>query len=411
MDDIDLCTEGNHNCDGEDTIADNDPYEVVTLGSLYSKDISNAYFLHERPSSFLKDAGFLNDKKYIHHDNPPWPAHYTEYMKPMQTIIGAGNELPTLLRHKPKPEILEHWRKWLPFFPQPDLRDLTTEDTGDRKLITLFPLQFYPKEKHAYDPDMHYKILSKNCIPDMGATSPHHMTIDDYTVPCFIKVSHCHSGNGTFKANTREKAEKLIKYIRDEVRCPDPSISEVVDDVTGNYCVQFYLHKNGTIRWLGVTIQNITENFDYNGNYCNWNEQMALKKKLYSSVMPVKEYLHKKGYFGIVGIDVLTSKSGKYVIDVNPRINGSTKLVLMAPHLAARGFPTSTMVPIPNIRGNEIEMMRMFDKINSLGEGLVINLTSSEAPDGKTCVGHVAMFARDEDGIINLRNHILNDQE
>jgi len=410
MDDIEL-TQGNHNAVGQDKHSDNDPDEVVTLGSLYAQDIPNAYFIFERPSSSLKDAGFFNDKEYIHHDNPPWPAHFTEYMKPVQTCVGAGNELPVLLRYQPKPEVLQHWKRWLPFFPQPDLRDLTTEDTGDSKLITLFPLQCYPKEKHGHDPDMHYKVLSKNCIPEMGANSPHHMTKEDYTVPCFIKVSHSHSGNGTYKAKTREQAQKIIKYIRDEVHCTEPSISEVVDDITGNYCAQFYLRKNGTIRWLGVTIQNITEDFDYNGNYCNWNEQMALKKKLYSSVMPVKEYLHKKGYFGIIGVDVLTSKSGNYVIDVNPRINGSTKLVIMAPHLAARGFPTSTMVPIPNIRGNEIEMMRMFDKINRLGEGLVINLTSFESPGGKTCDGHVVMFAKDEDGIKNLRNHIVNDKE
>jgi hypothetical protein len=320
----------------------------------------------------------------------------------------AGNDLPFLMRHKPRKELKKHWKKWLPFFPEADVRDLHTEDTGDSQFITYFPLQWLPREKHSVDPDVHHKLLCKLTIPEMGATCPNHMTVYDYTVPCMIKVTHGVSGRGTYMAKTKAQAEKIINELRDEARCPEPSISEVIEDITGNYCVQFYLHKTGDIQWLGCSKQAVTDEFDWDGGYVNWNEQDELKKLYFNSVMPVKEYLHKNGYFGIVGVDVLSNKEEHYVVDVNARINGSTSLLLITPHMAAKGFPMSALLIIPDVKGDEIELIERLDQINSLGEGIIIDMASAESQDGKTCEAHVCMFAKSERGVKDLYNLVLN---
>ena len=383
------------------------PGEVVTLGSLFAKDLPNGYILPEQPSSFNNQAKFLNDERYVVHDCPPWPLFYIEYLKPVQLCLVAGNELPILVRFKPGEKLKEHWKKWLPFLPEADARDLDIVATGDSKIITLYPLQWMPKEKHAVDPDVHHKMLCKNAIPEMGANCPHHMSLHDYTVPCMIKVSHGLVGRGTYIAKTRSQADKIISQIQDEMCCPVPSISEVIEGITGNYCVQYFLHKTGEIEWLGCSSQVVTEDFGWNGGYADWSLQAELKEKLYATVMPVKEYLHKNGYFGVVGIDVLTNKEGNFVVDVNARINGSTTLLLIAPHMSARGFPRSALLKIPNVIGNKTEMLERFDAINNLGEGIVINLASVEAEDSKTCEGHVCMFAKSEMGIKNLHERII----
>jgi hypothetical protein len=382
--------------------------DVVTLGSLYAIDLPDGYILPERPSSFHPKAKFLNDERYAIHDFPPWPLLYIEWLKPIQLCLVAGNDLPVLVRYKPGEQLKEHWKKWLPFFPEADTRDLLTEETGDSQFITLYPLQWLAREKHAVDPDVHHKMLCKNTIPEMGASCPFHMSVHDYTVPCMIKASHGLSGRGTYMAKTESEAERIINKLRDEVRCTQPSISEVIQDLTGNYCIQFYLHKTGNIRWLGCSKQAVTEEFGWNGGYVDWDAQEDRKKMFFSTVMPVKEYLHKNGYFGVVGIDVLSSKEGNFVVDVNARINGSTTLLLIAPRMAAKGFPMSALLKIPNVKGNEDEMMATFDKINSLGEGIVINLASVESLDGKTCEGHVCMFAKTEQGVQDLNHHIIN---
>jgi len=43
---------------------------------------------------------------------------------------------------------------------------------------------------------------------------------------------------------------------------------------------------------------------------------------------PVSRALHDRGFFGLYGVDVLVNVSGgQYVVDINPRILGSTPLV------------------------------------------------------------------------------------
>uniref|UniRef100_A0A6P8IJS0 Uncharacterized protein LOC116302097 n=1 Tax=Actinia tenebrosa TaxID=6105 RepID=A0A6P8IJS0_ACTTE len=382
--------------------------DVVTLGSLYSKDVPNGYFMPERPSSFNPRAKFRNDERYTIHDYPPWPLFFAERLKPIQISFVVGNELPILMRYFPAEELKTHWKKWIPFFPLADARDLVTEDTGDSKLITYFPIQSLPKEKHANDPDMHHKVLCKLTIPEMGAVTPNHMTVYDYHVPCMIKVTHGVSGRGTFMVKTKQEAETLINKLRDEVKCPEPSISEVIEDITGNYCVQFYLFKTGEIHWLGCSRQTVTDEFEWDGGYIDWNKQDELKRMYFNTVMPVKEYLHKKGYFGVVGIDVLSNKEDNYVVDVNARINGSTSLLLIAPHMAAKGFTSSALLIIPDVKGNESELIEKLDQINSESNGIVIDLASVENPDGKSCEAHICMFAKSEQGVKNLYSKIIN---
>ncbi|KXJ29955.1 hypothetical protein AC249_AIPGENE3118 [Exaiptasia diaphana] len=111
--------------------------KVITLGSLYSKDLPNGFILPERPSSFHPKAKFLNDERYVMHDVPPWPLFYVEYLKPIQLCLVAGSELPVLVRFKPGEELKQHWKRWLPFFPEANTRDLTLQGTGDSKLVTL----------------------------------------------------------------------------------------------------------------------------------------------------------------------------------------------------------------------------------------------------------------------------------
>ncbi|XP_020907022.1 uncharacterized protein LOC110245109, partial [Exaiptasia diaphana] len=161
--------------------------KVVTLGHLFAKDLPNALILPEYPSTFNQTAKFLNDEKYLVHDYPPFLNIEVQYLKPIQLCPIAGNELPILLRNKPGELLKQHWKKWLPFLPEANMCDLTLEGTGESKCFTQFPLQCLPREKHAVDPNVHHRILSKNTIPAMGANCPRHMTLDDYTVPCMIK--------------------------------------------------------------------------------------------------------------------------------------------------------------------------------------------------------------------------------
>jgi hypothetical protein len=55
-------------------------------------------------------------------------------------------------------------------------------------LITLFPLEAIPDEKHAVETNMHYSILKKAAIAETGAPYPKYYTEDNIEFPCMIKV-------------------------------------------------------------------------------------------------------------------------------------------------------------------------------------------------------------------------------
>ncbi|XP_032234563.2 uncharacterized protein LOC5509712 [Nematostella vectensis] len=389
----------------EKTNAEFKPLSCVTFSSLFKKDLEDAYIFPERPSSFNHDAKLVNDERYLIHDYPPWPSKYIEQL-PRELCATMGDDLPVLLRDPPSEELKEHWSKVLSFFPAADIRQLDEEDTGYKTIVTNYPLQSLPRERHAVDPDAHHKVLCKSTIPEMGASCPYHMSIHDYTIPCMIKVSHGIAGRGTFMAKTQEAAEAIINTMQNEMQCNEPIVTEVIEGITGNLCVQFHLFKSGETHWIGATQQVIGEDLEWEGGIVNWNEQEKLKKLVFKTVRPVKKYLHSKGYFGVVGVDILTTKHEQYVIDLNPRFNCSSALLLMAPHMAAKGYPVSKMLRIPDVRLSEKELMRKIQKINDEGEGVVVTLGSYESQDGSSRQVTACMYARTDKEVQHLHEQL-----
>ena len=64
------------------------------------------------------------------------------------------------------------------------------------------------------------------------------------------------------------------------------------------------------------------------------SRQEEYERLLRTTAEPVAKALHAHGFFGLFGVDVLVDCSGRqYVVDINPRICGSTPLVF-----TQRGF-------------------------------------------------------------------------
>ena len=377
---------------------------VVTLSSLYCQDLHNAYIMPEYPSSFQKNAKFLNENKYFIHDFPPLSLEYIEYLRPIRMCPVAGNDLPILLHHPPNTILQDHWNKWLPWFPEPDVHNLVTVDTGDEKLITLYPLESVPKMKHAIDPDAHFEVLSKAAIPEMGALCPKHMSLDNFTLPCMMKATHGLSCKGTYLVKTEEEAVQVLEELRTDFSCADPVVTDVIQGITGNYCLQFYLFGNGNVQWLGVTNQIITSNCRWGGGVLNWDEQEDLKNMLFATVEPVMKYLHCKGYFGIVGVDVLKNDEGQYVVDVNPRVNGSTPLLLIAPHMAQLGLKHSRFMTGKTFSCNMKKLVEETNEVNQSGDGFAVILSAADTQHG--CEAHIAVFGKTAEGPCNIYDRL-----
>ncbi|EDO35262.1 predicted protein [Nematostella vectensis] len=368
--------------------------QTVTISGLFAQDVPNGYLFPEYPSSFQKNAASFNDEKYFIHDFPAPPVMYLDYLRPIRVCPVLGNDIPILLRREPSIPLQTHWRKWVPDYQEPDIRVYSKENTGDAPLIMVFPHQNISREKHALDPDLHYELLSKETVQELGAPCPKHLSLSDYTTPCMLKATHGLFCYGTYMAKNEEEAQEALRELTEEMCCERPVVTEVIPEVTGNYCVQFYLHRNGDTHWVGVSRQIIGESLSWGGGVVDAREQQRLKDLLIKTVMPVKEYLYKKKFFGFVGMDILTNKDGQFVIDLNPRINGSTPLLMMSPVMAEKGFPVGVMLSNCRFPFDVKKLVSVVDELNSTGKALVVILGAENGEWG--CEGYICVFAVDE---------------
>ena len=103
-------------------------------------------------------------------------------------------------------------------------------------------------------------------------------------------------------------------------------ISEFVKNETHNYCVQFYVNKQGDITLIGVTQQLVSDAGNYLGGVIDYTNDLS---RFSDMIAAIGQYAHQQGYFGVIGFDVLEDRDGHlYAIDANFRINGSTPLCL-----------------------------------------------------------------------------------
>lgn len=369
---------------------------IVTLTSLVSQDLPpGGSILLEFPSSSNRNLSFVNDEKFLIYDFPPPSSFYNEYLLPLRACPVAGNNVPILLNGHPSLALEEQWEKWVPGYVKPILKSTAEVNNEKGPIVVSFPHQNVPAGKHAVDPYVHYWLLSKQCIPYMGTTYPKHMSMDDYTLPCMVKAAHGKGTKGTYKVDTQTEMDNVLKDMDDNLKSAKaPVITEIIENITGNYCLQFYLFRTGDIHWLGVTTQIIGEGLIWGGGIVDWDEQARLKDLLYKTIIPVKEYLHKHGYFGIVGIDILTSKNEQFVIDVNPRINGTTPQLLLAPTMARLGYHVSIYLADGQFKTSSEALLKRINSINSEGEVRVVALSIADV--NNLSIAHLAVFGKSE---------------
>ncbi|XP_027037422.1 uncharacterized protein [Pocillopora verrucosa] len=383
---------------------------VVTLSWLLAQDLPQAYIFTERPSTFNHNATFVNDKKYVIHDYLPNITEDNRHLKAMRACPVAGSKFPILVTRDINPLIREHWSKWLPFFPKPDIRIFDKEDTGDRPLIVNFPFQSFPANKHAVNPDVHYKLSSKARIPEMGAPCPRHMSRDNYTLPCIIKAAQGKGKRGTFLVKTEEEVTEALNELSNNFCDAELVVTEVIENVSKCLLAQLYIFQNGLFHWLGVKCKSNLPFVKRPEGYIptpdvNWDEQEELEEMLRDVVHPVTQYLHGNGYFGFTGVEILVNDKGCFVVDVNLKIASSTNLLLIAPHMAALNFPISYVMEI--LPTNIKHLLEAIDSLNHQGDGRAILLADGELSveiQHKACV---VIFAKNCEDVFKFQRELL----
>ncbi|WP_341528973.1 carbamoylphosphate synthase large subunit [Nostoc sp. UHCC 0302] len=358
-------------------------FQGSSLSDLFASDITDARyaFILNYPAT-ASWAAYPNRKKYFIQDGSS-EATKTSFDKicqkePWKILAVLGDAIPGIIISPPRKLLIDYWREHFGFSYSnieifdcstylddlsqskvPALQDAARSLLPDRgteslsakrilrdrepfdKLITLFPFDHLKQEKHAVDPDIHYHLLSKVTLAELGVPCPkyesynlHTSNLEDIHLPeqfpYLIKTSHGLSGEGTYIIKSASDLdyclEELKKYL--EIELLDTIIvSEFVKNAVQNYCVQFYVGKTGDITLIGTTTQLVTPEGNYLGGLIDYRKtDMSIFSEM---IAAIGQYAHQHGYFGVIGFDVLEDKDGQlFAIDANFRVNGSTPLCL-----------------------------------------------------------------------------------
>ena len=328
-------------------------FQGNSFSDLFAADITDgdyAFILHYPATASW--ATYPNTRKYFIQDGSD-ESSKTSYDKisqkePWKNLAVLGDKIAGIVVRQPRNILFDYWREHfgfryenIEFIQRSVYLDYLNQSDRFQKILSLFPFDGLLPQKHAVNPDTHYRLLSKVSLAELGVNCPkyesynlHEISLDDIKLPqefpYLIKTSHGLSGEGTYiiknSSDLRYCLLELRKYL--DINLVDTIIvSDFVKDEIENYCVQFYVNKAGEVSLIGVTGQLVTPDGKYLGGLIRYEETDITK--FYDLISAIANYAHKQGYFGVIGCDVLEDKNGElHAIDANFRVNGSTPLCL-----------------------------------------------------------------------------------
>ncbi|XP_028414619.1 uncharacterized protein LOC114537722 [Dendronephthya gigantea] len=378
--------------------------KTLTLGNLFQQDFPCANFLPVYPSSFNDDAfRFVNKGEYRIFYIPESSDILKLFLVPLRNCCVAGNQLPILVPELPSEFLLVHWRKWCYLFVEPVIKTIDEGLQDDNVCIMLFPLEAISKQKHAVEPELHYHILKKSAVTEIGAPHPKYFNETNVEFPCMIKIDQSFGGYGNYVVQSREEFGEKLKLITERFGSDAfYVVSEYIQEVQSTIGCGFYVTKSGNIIYLGVQECAVKKDFQYHGGSIDWDMQDKYRERVYDKfVVPVAKYLHNKGYFGMVGIDIITSPRGDYLVDLNPRINASTSHLILASNMAKLGLTKSRYEVCATFDVTSEELVKKANSINeeNLSSRIIIMTAVDE---GDKCHAAFSVFCDSEEMVDSL---------
>ncbi len=196
----------------------------------------------------------------------------------------------------------------------------------------------FSRELHAVFPDAQWLSItdcmnSKNEFIDLctrlRVPTPTTWTFQDsasvhtntFTYPLYLKTAVSVSGLGVVRCDNELELVEYCSRIDGALQ-----IQEEVDALT--FLNLTYEVENGVARHIAVTEQ-ILKGCSHDGNI------YPARSEPWSITDPIANYMVAEGMRGVFGFDVALTKDGFYVIECNPRYNGSVYPAVIAQKIGA----------------------------------------------------------------------------
>lgn len=354
------------------------------LSELYARDAPDAVLMTEYPSSNSPDTRFQNKTAYIIHDPfPPPPLGLLKTLGPHHLMYGWGDRLPVTSELKPPAALIDHWRRMFGEAGCPTWEDIRQ----DKAYITSFPFETMSAAQQVIDPATLYGLHSKEAIKDIACSQAD--VYDAVQFPCILKLSHGYAGLGNFFVRNEDDLEKAMAQIK--AQWPDAPIviNQLLTDIIGDSGVQFYLDKQGDLKWLGFTQQVFNETGRWTGGVFNADIQDDFYDDFLKIAEPVAKYLHQHGYFGVVGIDILQNRDDEFfLVDLNPRLTGITPFLMSSRLFIADGYYHGIYAASVELAGS---LHDVIERVEAISATRVLILSAYQAPQAQTVKCHLSI--------------------
>ena len=110
-------------------------------------------------------------------------------------------------------------------------------------------------------------------------------------------------------------------------------------------------------------------------------------------IKPAAKYLHAEGYFGVVGIDVVTNGDGQqFLVDVNPRLTGITPFLMSSRMFAEQGLGEGIYLASFKFIGALDQLIVKAESFHkSQSPSRVVVLSAFEDPSGEYTTCHLSV--------------------
>lgn len=303
------------------------------------------------------------------------------------------------------------------------------------KLVVLGPLDCLEHLPHVVDPEVHYDLLSKRGLANSGLPTPETTVIDtilnpnkthdphelneeicrmitpisEQALPFVVKVPQAVGGLGTFLIKTETERKRATECLRGELpqmfqdfnpqnKHLHPCCLVVQKFVPGEtVAISFFVTQKGGGEFMACWGQVFCEQGIWAGGSICYTEQHKLERKYAAIIDQITRFLHKRGYYGPAGADVLTDANGTHlIVDLNVRVTGAYSFGCLRGHFERRGLSFARLYSF-TVHCNQSDFRRNFQKEMTDGS-LVILTWTSDLPDGSS-MASINIAAPDRAGL------------
>ena len=241
------------------------------------------------------------------------------------------------------------------------------------KIAVVNPMDCMLHLPHLVDPDAHYEVLSKRSLALSGLPTPKSEVLDtdmqpyqthdevlvnsetarmmspifDRQVPFVIKMPQALSGQGTFLVRTELDRQVALKALEMEIKRMLRQINHsnvhmrpcslVLQELIAGEAValSLFVTKTGKAIFTSCCPQIVDHTGHWGGGFISYKQQTHLEKLYAGTINALANYMHRKGYHGPIGADVMTDEHGRQlIIDLNVRVTGSHPLGFLKTHFS-----------------------------------------------------------------------------